>query len=140
MVREGDLPEVTWRTQGRDWGKAWGPKAEIPLALLPCFWPHFVPLDSWFGTPAQSRAGFQAGGDRGAICEPPLEGAADTRPRPGGAGWAELAEEKGAEGPHWGRRRGRDGDTQARGRLWEPLGRPLPAWGGKQGEDSLPTR
>lgn len=95
MVREGDLPEVTWRRQGRDWGKAWGPKAEIPLALLPCFWPHFVPLDSWFGTPAQSRAGFQAGGDRGAICEPPLEGAADTRPRPGGAGWAELAEEKG---------------------------------------------
>lgn len=83
METEGDLPEVTWRGQGRDLGKAWAPKVEIPLALLPCFWTYLVPLDSRVQTPAQGRAGFQEGGDRGAIWEPPLEGAADAHRRPG---------------------------------------------------------
>lgn len=83
METEGDLPQVTWRGQGRDLGKAWAPKIEIHLALLPRFWTYLVPLDSRVQTPAQMRAGFQAGEDHGAIWEPPLEGAADARRRPG---------------------------------------------------------
>lgn len=33
---------------------------------------------------------------------------------------------------------GQDEQTEARGRLWEPVRRPLPSWGGKQNEGRLP--